>query len=144
MIRQAGVILDLEPSTGDTACTVELGMAYARVLHRLAQALGRQGQSLLLYANQWQYHGVHTFFDYDLDGLAAASGGRGTQQDSGHGGGVVVGVTYDGQGNFTGGGAFDAWQKRLDWLLDPAGAAVADPVRQLNRATHAPHSMCRY
>ena len=124
--RLAGLILDLEPSsTGDAACTAELGMAYARVLHRLARVLGAQGQSLLLYAEQWQYHGIHTYFDYDLDGLAAsASGGArgGTSR-----GGVVVGVTYDGQGNFTGGAALAAWQKRLDWLFDSAGAAVADP-----------------
>jgi hypothetical protein len=108
-----GLVLDLEPqNASQTACTAKLGMSYAQLLHQLSVRLKSQGQQLAVYDQQWQYHGIDSVYNYDVDGLAA---GR-----------VVVGITYDGKGNYSGAAAFQNWQQRLLWLLQPEH--VADPA----------------
>jgi hypothetical protein len=87
-------------------------MLYAQLLHQLSVRLRSQGQQLAVYDERWQYHGIDSFFNYDLDGLAA---GR-----------VVVGVTYDGKGNYSGAIPLKKWLQRLSWLLQPT--IVADPT----------------
>jgi hypothetical protein len=104
----AGLVVDLEPAE-DATCTAATGMAYANLLHRLAVRLRGIGKSLMVYACAWQWHRVSTFFNYDADGLAAGT--------------VVVGITYDGRGDFNGSAAFRAWEQRLQWLQ---GTGVAD------------------
>jgi hypothetical protein len=39
---------------------------------------------------------------------------------------VVVGVTYDGAGNFTNWTSFERWKSRFDWLMSPA--VIPDPA----------------
>ena len=77
-------------------------MSYANFLHRLSLQLAAQEQKLNVYDCMWQYHGVKTFFNYDADGISAGK--------------VVVGITYDGKGNFSGTKAFNEWNDRVVWL----------------------------
>lgn len=108
-----GLVLDLEPQDHrDPACTADLGRQYASFLLRLSTLLHKQGRQLEVYDEGWQWHRIDTFFDFALDGRAA---GR-----------VVVGVTYEGPGNFTNASSFAVWKQRFDWLTSPA--VIPDPL----------------
>jgi hypothetical protein len=102
-----GLVIDLEP-TETASCTEATGQEYAAFLARVRMAL--HPTPLRVYAEQWQFHKIETFFSFREDGRAAGK--------------VVSGITYDGRaaraGQFNTLAALDAWAGRLRWLLgDP-------------------------
>ena len=110
-----GLVLDLEPSEG--GCTGATGQEFAAFLARVRAAV--HPKPVRVYAEQWQYHGIETFFSYREDAQAA---GR-----------VVSGLTYDGRppsgkpsSIFNSARALANWNSRLDWLLtDPKNGLLS-------------------
>jgi hypothetical protein len=76
----AGLVVDLEPPA--SGCFAKDGIGFVKLLTALRVAAHAADLHLLVYAEQWQYHGLWTLFDYAKD--AAATDG------------CLIGLTYDG------------------------------------------------
>ena len=102
-----GIAVDLEPPA--SGCFPKDGVGFVKFLKALSSAARAAGKEVLVYSEQWQYHGLHTLFDYAQD--AAATDG------------CLIGLTYDGTPPIK---KYANWEARLNYSV----AAVAAPEKR--------------